>query len=195
MLAACQDPGRYAALVVVDIPPGSGPHTGRSSTVLRFYPQLSFLSTLNLQAYTTRSQLEAATCDAIPAKGLRDFLLSNVVRAPLPHGAHGLGGQPSAGAFVWQCNLAGILQALPTLYHTDLLAGQKPYPGPCLWVKAEHSDWICQDDLPSFGYCFPQHRLVTVPGADHNVHTSNPEGFLQALTPFLGPFVQGVLAD
>jgi esterase len=59
------------------------------------------------------------------------------------------------------------------------------YRGPCLVVRGGTSDYVDDTGMAAFARLFPNHRLVTIPGASHWVHAEAPDAFLAAVTPFL----------
>ena len=58
-------------------------------------------------------------------------------------------------------------------------------PYPVLLVRGGESDVLDPDAAERFAAVLPHGRLVTVPGAGHNVHSANTPGFLEVVGPFL----------
>ena len=56
---------------------------------------------------------------------------------------------------------------------------------PVLLVRGAESDLLEPDAAERFVSVLPNGRLVTVPGAGHNVHGANTQGFIEAVDPFL----------
>ena len=60
-----------------------------------------------------------------------------------------------------------------------------PFPGPCLFIRGEKSDYIPDADWPGIRNDFPSAELVTIPGAGHWVHIDARDAFLDAVLRFL----------
>lgn len=157
---------RYPALVdrliVADIAP-------------RAYPPhhdeiLAALDALDLRAYTSRSELDAALAVGIPDLPTRQFLLTNVTR-------------DERGGFRWKLNLPAIERN-----YAELIAGipdGRSFDGATLFVRGALSDYVLPSDEPQIRALFPQVSIVTVAGAGHWVQAEAPAGFIRLVREFL----------
>ena len=98
------------------------------------------------------------------------FLMKNLSRIP-------------EGGFEWKANMEGIINAYEHLMED--ISFIHPYLGPVLFVRGENSGYVLDSDLPFIHQLFPEAKLVTIPQAGHWVHADNPDGFVQAILPFL----------
>lgn len=165
MQLALRHPDLVQRLVVMDIAPVQPRETRGNSAEL-----LDALLGLDLQTLGSRAEADAALQAAIPADGVRSFLLQNLRR-----GAEG---------WAWQPDLRGLRERLPVLMgwpDTDA----EPYPGPVLWITGERSDYVTAEDREPMAALFPRVRRVVIKGAGHWVHADRPAEVLSALRVFL----------
>lgn len=167
MVLALRHPHLVRRLIVEDISPvpvGSG----RSE----FDHLLSSLKAVDLDSLTSRADADAALQDPIPQRGVRGFLLQNLMR--------------TSEGFAWEPNLDllhGQLDAVMD-FPTTSLAGST-FTGPVLWMAGERSPYVRDEDAATMEEYFPQTLRVTVKGATHWVHSDQPEAFTSAVRTFL----------
>ncbi len=162
MQLALAHPERVAKLIVVDISPGEYPP--RHNAVFRA------LLPLDLAAFKTRREIEEALAPAIPTQAVRQFLLKSAERVP-------------GGGFRWRMGLKEIHHNYPAL--SAAIRSDRPFPGPALFVRGEHSDYLREQDLSAIRALFPQAEMTMIPGAGHWVQVDNRDGFLRVVEEFL----------
>jgi pimeloyl-ACP methyl ester carboxylesterase len=154
-------PDLVERLIVVDIAPRAyQPHHDEL---------FAAMSALDLAAYTTRNELDAALAQSIPDRGVRQFLLTNVVR----DGEH----------FHWKINLDGIRTC-----YDEVIAGlstSSRFPNPTLFIRGATSDYILAQDEPTIKAMFPESTIATVANAGHWVHAEAPAEFVRLVRDFL----------
>lgn len=168
MTLALTEPGLVERLVVADIAPVAYPPA--------FRPYAEAMLALPLRPGLTRREADAALAEAVPAAGVRGFLLQNL--------------RLDADPPEWRIGLRQIAEALPVIEAAPPFASGARYEGPVLALGGERSDYIRDEHRPVFRAHFPAARFGTVKGAGHWLHAEKPEGFLAALSAFL-PAVTG----
>lgn len=166
MLVALRHPELVDRLVVVDIAPAPSEGAGE------FVHLLDSLAALDLTALTRRSDAEDALREAIPAPGVRAFLLQNL--------------RSGEDGWRWQANLAMLRRDLPAITGWPEVAPGTVFDRPVLWLAGERSAYVGPEHEAAMRALFPRTRLVTVKGAGHWVHSEQPEAFVSALRVFLG---------
>jgi pimeloyl-ACP methyl ester carboxylesterase len=164
MVLALTRPDLVSRLVVADIAPVAYPPA--------FRPYAEAMLALDLRPGLTRREADAALAGAVPAAGVRGFLLQNLQ----------LGGEHPS----WRNGLAEIATALPEIEAAPALPAGARFEGPTLVLAGEKSDYIREEHRPIFRTLFPAVRFGKVKGAGHWLHAEQPEGFLAALGAFLG---------
>ena len=158
MSMAGRYPDRCKALAVADIAPREyEPH---SRTVIEA------MLGLDLAALQSRRDAEDELREVIPDLGLRQFMLTNLVR--------------NGETLAWQVNLEGLLHSLPKLIANPMI-GFSAYEGPTLFMKGENSQFIRTEDEAVIQDWFPQSELVTVPKSGHNIHFDNLQFFVDTM--------------
>lgn len=164
MLAALRHPERVERLCVVDVSPvayeGSDEFRGFIDAMLG----------MDLAAIGSRGDADAALAAAVPDDGVRAFLLTNLRR--------------EGDAWRWMPNLEVLrrdLDALRGWPETDAV-----YEGPVLWIAGADSGYVRDDFREAMEARFPRVRRVTVKGAGHWVHSSQPAVVTGLLERFLG---------
>jgi pimeloyl-ACP methyl ester carboxylesterase len=94
--------------------------------------------------------------------------------------------QDAAGRWIWKVDAEGLLRSPrlkePTQALWDIVAR---VPCPTLVVRGEQSDIVSAATVERAARTLPHGELVTVSGAGHSVPGDNPEGFFEAVMPFL----------
>jgi esterase len=80
------------------------------------------------------------------------------------------------------------IDAIKANYESHLSAAPEGdiFTNPCLFLKAENSDYIEQKHLPIIQSLFPQFVLHTVENVGHWLHAEKPELFNQLVLQFIG---------
>jgi pimeloyl-ACP methyl ester carboxylesterase len=162
MQLALDHPDMVEKLIVVDMEPGPADdnHSGIFEALL----------SMDLDAMTDRTQIDAFLLERIPDFGTRQFLLKNITRE-------------EDGRFAWKMNLPVLWKHFP-----DVLAevrGPHPFEKPTLFVRGGNSNYIKDEDWAHTKTLFPNAELVTIPGAGHWVHADKPKELLEVLKGFL----------
>ncbi|MBR0651686.1 alpha/beta fold hydrolase [Roseomonas terrae] len=162
MALALAHPDRVERLVVADIAPI------RYKPTLRGY--IDAMQAVPLRPGLTRKDADAALAAAVPEAGIRAFLLQSLRFEEDP---------PS-----WRLGLPELAAAMPVIEDFDPPAGAR-YDGPVLVMGGALSPYIRPEHHDAFRALFPHATFATVPKAGHWIHAENPQGFLEALEPFL----------
>ncbi|HEU6449729.1 MAG TPA: alpha/beta fold hydrolase [Verrucomicrobiae bacterium] len=162
MRFALNYPARMKKLVVVDMSP-------------RVYepehePIFRALLALDLEQFSSRTEMENALEPEIPSLTLRRFLLKNI-------------GKNSEGDFAWKMNLSGLAESYPKL--AEAISSADPFPKPALFIRGGKSDYILDSDLPTIQKLFPHAKIETIADARHWVHADAPEEFTKIVLDFL----------
>jgi pimeloyl-ACP methyl ester carboxylesterase len=162
MQFALDFPARVKKLVVVDMAPRA---------YQRAHDHIfEALLELDLAAFQTRPQIEAALAPKIPSLNLRRFLLKNL-------------GRTDDGKFIWKLNLRGVAENYSRL--GEVLNAGQPFAGPTLFLRGGKSNYLTAADEPEIRRLFPATQIQTIPAAGHWVHADAPEGFLRLVLDFL----------
>jgi pimeloyl-ACP methyl ester carboxylesterase len=160
MRYACENPALVKKLIIVDI-------------AAKLYPpyhdnEFRAMKRIPLAELTSRKEAEELLEPMVEDWAMRQFLLTNLVRAEASDG------------FQWQVNLEALQASLPHIRQNPLLETDR-YDQPVLLVRGANSDFIDDNDAEKMRYWFSHLREEIVPSAGHNVHVENRKGFLKAL--------------
>ncbi len=163
MLVALRRPDLVDRLVVVDVAPvayesGFGAYT-------------EAMAEADLDGVTRRAEVDAQLASAVPAPGVRAFLLQNLVLDR--DGAR------------WRVNLPVLEVAMSTISGFPAVAAGTSYNGPALFVAGGRSDYVRREHADAVMALFPRAEVTVVPEAGHWVHAERLEDFLGVLEPFL----------
>lgn len=159
---AGQHPDRVRALVVVDM-------------ALRSYPPkhdqiFAMLDSVDLRNCAQREDAEKAMAPFIPNPGVRQFMLTNIVR-------------DGEGNLRWRMNVPALRAAYSELAAS--LTPSAPFSGPALFMRGADSSYLVPEDMEEIRRYFPAATMVAIPGARHWVHADAPMLFQQAVQEFL----------
>jgi pimeloyl-ACP methyl ester carboxylesterase len=160
MRYACENPAVVQKLIIVDI--AAKPYPPYHDNEFR---AMKRIPTAEL---TSRKEAEELLEPMVPEWAMRQFLLTNLVRAE------------GTGGFKWQVNLEALHASLPHIRQNSLLENHR-YDQPALLVRGALSDFIDDKDAEKMRGWFSRLREEIVPSAGHNVHVENRKGFLEAL--------------
>ena len=150
------------SLIVVDIAPR--PYEPRHTAILQA------LQSFDPAVFADRQAIEKLLEPLVPDLGVRRFLLKSLARN-------------ERGGFTWRLNLPAIARNYPSLNTAP--SGSSAFNGPTLFVRGSKSDYLFESDMPLIRQFFPKAELCEIEGADHWVHASAPEPFLQCIQSFL----------
>ena len=168
MQLALRAPERVSRLVVCDIAPvayssEAGPSDRSDSTFLDVF---AAMESVDLAGVKSRNEADAALSAAIPADGLRAFVLTNL---KLDKGPSGKG-----RSFAWRCNLGVLRDSVADIMDFPATAETSPYPGPALFIGGAESSYIAAAHMETIRRLFPQSAVHHVAGAGHFVHVDQP---------------------
>jgi pimeloyl-ACP methyl ester carboxylesterase len=129
------------------------------------------MAALPLTPGLARAAADAFLAQTVDDKGVRAFLLQNLVFGASPH---------------WRIGLAEIVAAMPDIGGWPALPEGTVYDGPTVFVSGARSDYIRPEYRGAIRTLFPMARFVAVKDAGHWVHADNPAGFMGVLEAFLG---------
>jgi esterase len=162
MQFAATYPEKVSKLVVVDIAPRAyPPHHNQI---------FAALLSLDLQAFRTRQEIDAALAQRIQDSAVRQFLLMNVTR-------------DGTRAFKWKIDLDAIYKN-----YKETIEGlpiTRRFDKPTLFIRGKDSEYIQDGDVALIEDLFPQSRIVTINGVGHWVHARARRKFCRVALAFL----------
>lgn len=154
---------RVTGLVVADMSP----------VAFHFRPSaiLEAMLALDLDMLGSRREADAALAESVPDRRVRSFLLQNLVR--------------EEGRYRWRINLEALREHSPVLadFPPDCL--DAVYPGPTLFLRGEHSDYVLPEHEPHIRALFPAARIETLRDTGHWLHAEAPERFTAMVRDFM----------
>jgi esterase len=162
MQFALQFSARVEKLIVVDMAPRA------------YAPEhdeiFAALLALNLENFSSRTEMEIALAENVPSLNLRRFLLKNLRRN-------------AGGKFFWKMNLRGLFENYPKL--GEAIPSAKPFEKPALFLRAGKSDYVRESDFARIHELFPRAEIQTIAGAGHWLHADAPGEFTSHVLKFL----------
>ena len=164
MRFACEQADVVEKLVIVDIAAKAyPPYHDKEFRAMKRIP---------VSELASRKEAEELLEPMVPEWGMRQFLLTNLVR------------DEATNAFNWQANLEALHASLPHIRQNSLLETDR-YHSPTLLIRGANSDFVDDNDVDEMRHWFSHLREAIVPSAGHNVHVENRKGFLGALDAWL----------
>jgi pimeloyl-ACP methyl ester carboxylesterase len=161
-LTALLYPELVDKLIVVDIAPRS--YQAHHDQVF------NALTSLDLNAFRYRKDIDDALTLKIPEQSVRQFLMKNLAR-------------DDSGGFRWKMNLEVIEKNYAQI--NEELPRDRQFNKPALFIRGGNSDYIQIDDLPLMRKLFPKAELMTIKKTGHWVHVDAPEEFSRTVLDFL----------
>ncbi|MDH5719251.1 MAG: alpha/beta fold hydrolase [Spirochaetia bacterium] len=148
------------ALLVVDIAP--------KKYTIKHESEFQALMT-EISAFESRKQIDSVLKKIIPDDIKRNFLMTNIERKD--------------NQYVWRINVRNLFkEENRTNFNVSIgLSFNKP----TLFVKGEKSNYILNEDYDTIKSYFPSANIQIIKSADHWVHFSAKEKFIQVLNNFL----------
>lgn len=163
MQFALNYPDMVSKLVVVDMAPKS----------YQAGHQAIFDALLSVDLATTTSRKEATSqlSQTIKETSTLQFLLKNLTRN-------------KEGKYEWKMNLPVLHQRYHRILENIEIEGP-PFEKPTLFVRGGTSSYILDSDKEIIQDFFSSVSIATIPSANHWVHASAPEEFLEMVLTFL----------
>ena len=161
MWLALEHNDRVAKLAVVDMAPRAYPP--------HHLPILEGLRALDLPAYGSRGEVDAALAAHVKEIPVRQFLLKNLA-------------SDGKGTFAWKMNLDVIYENYTRI--NEPVETTKTFNKPTLFIRGGRSTYIRNEDEEGIRQLFPHAQLITIPEAGHWVHAEAPQAFATNATTF-----------
>jgi len=173
MLFSALHPNKILGLIVVDIYPGDyaalpefSPH------IIAHLKIATSMLSVNLNNFNKRSEIENELAKTINDINVRQFIMKNLFRKP-------------DNTFAWRLNVPAISKAFPAIMGSIPLEGTQLSTFPVLFMRGEHSDYICPEQIAMIKKYYPEALIKTISDAGHWIHADNPEQFIEVLNKFL----------
>lgn len=166
MQLALSWPERVQKLVVADISPVyyGGDGKGEHDDIF------SGLNAIDLEAIESRKDADTQLAKWEPDEIVRQFLLSNLVRA-------------EGGGFAWRINLESLQDNYDAL--RDAPEGERQYQGPVIFIRGDESRYVQSRHKEDILVRFPAAEVKTIMQAGHWLHAEKPETFFRIVSGFL----------
>jgi esterase len=155
-------PDMVDKLIVVDIAPRAYP-PGHDDI-------FAALLALDVKRLRTRQEANIILAASLSDETLRQFLLKNLERE-------------ADGGFKWRIYLEGLRNNYEEILKE--VGTNSQFDKPTLFIKAENSGYIQEDDVPGIKALFPHAQIVTVSGVGHWLHVEAPQVFSTVVLDFL----------
>jgi esterase len=163
MLFSLIHPDMVEGMVAVDVSPVSYPN--------RFNSIFSALNEIPVETLLDREQAEEMLATQLEERGLRQYLLQNLML--------------ENGVWTWRANLGALEAGIGQIVGFPNVEKDSQYLGPALFLYGANSDYVAPEYQTTIQTLFPYARLRSVAGAGHWVYAEQPEAFLAALKAFL----------
>jgi pimeloyl-ACP methyl ester carboxylesterase len=162
MCFAVSYPENVDRLIVVDIAP--------KAYDAKHDEMLEAMSSLHLDEFSTRKEVDEALSTKVQDTVVRQFLLTNLARN-------------DSGMFIWKLNLNGIRKNYREM--NKGLDPERGFTNPTLFVAGGKSTYIRREDHSLIKKIFPHATITTISGAGHWVHAEAPGEFARVVLDFL----------
>jgi esterase len=130
---------------------------------------LDGMSSLRLERYSTRDEVEEAFSRFVVDARVRQFLMTNLRR--------------TIRGFEWKINIEAIRANYSAIMGEVSIS--EPFAGPALFLRGGRSDYLVDEDIPAIRMMFPQAEFASVADAGHWVHAEAPGEFRKVVGEFL----------
>jgi pimeloyl-ACP methyl ester carboxylesterase len=166
--------GMVRKMIIVDISPlGYGKYPDSPEKAIHERIIRALLS-IRPEFLSGREEADSLLKESIATPMLRQFLLKNLKRKP-------------GGVFYWAFNLQAIAQNMPAILESVISGDRQEFKTPefpLLFIKAEYSGYIKENDEKAIQDFFPGALIKTIPGAGHWVHAEQPDALLRTVRDF-----------
>ncbi len=191
MTLALRSPKAYSALVPVDNAPVDAALKGDFGTYVQAMREIEE-STPKIKR---QSEADKILLKYEPDLGIRQFLLTNLVKMPAQSTTGGRHAQSSHGSssgemeLRFRIPLGTLAKALPNMADFPFKDPEtRQYKGPTLVVRGTKSHYVADETLPVIGNFFPRFELLDV-DCGHWVMSERFEEFRTGLGEWLGRVV------
>ena len=164
MIVALTRPDLVQRLVLVDVAPVAYPPV--------FGAYADAMAAAHLDGVQRRSEVDVQLAAAVPAAGVRSFLLQNLVLLP-------------GGGARWRMNLPVLARSMGDISGFPLVPRGVSYERSTRFVVGGQSHYVTPAALPEIGRLFPGARLIEVADAGHWVHAEQPLEFVTIMRDIL----------
>jgi esterase len=169
-------PERVKQLIVIDIAPKTYGELSRKEAQ-GHYAIMKAMNDVDLQAASSRGEIENMLSGTIVSERIRKFLMKNLR-------------QDENRKYFWTLNLPVLMKELDNIMDGEnekCFDRENPVTGfPVLFIRGEKSPYITDGDMTIIEKIFPDARLVTIPGAGHWLHAEQPGFLIRAVEEFAG---------
>ncbi len=128
------------------------------------------LQAIDPKAIGSRKEAEEIFSQYVSDAGERQFLLKNLYR-------------PEEGGFAWRINVPVLAENAGEVVAAIEL--ETRVEEPLLLMRGSDSKYVRDEDFADLEVYYPQARLVSVSGANHWVHATQPQAFVEETLRFL----------
>ncbi|CAL4150918.1 unnamed protein product [Meganyctiphanes norvegica] len=171
MAAAFLQPSLVSSLFVLDMSPiGMSPSISSLPRYVEYMKRVTVPSELNTA--DARKYVDNFLQPAIPEAGIRQFLLSSLVKGK--------------DGFRWRFNLQAIGDCFnPHIVNFPLVEEGYKYYGKTVFVGGALSDYLRPSIEPEIRRIFPSSSFHYIEGAGHWLHADKPQEFLNTIVPII----------
>ena len=162
MKVACEHPNRVERLIVVDIAPKVYPKSHDK--------ELESMLEIDTTALESRKAADEILMEGVPAWGMRQFLLTNLVKR-------------EAGGFQWQANIKALYTNRRKLESSSLSAEQR-FEGDTLFIIGSDSHYFDRADIELVKRHFPTSAIEVIRDCGHNPHFEKQHAFVEIVKRF-----------
>lgn len=153
----------FEKLIIVDIAP-------------KFYPThhnhiIQGLNAINLAELKNRKEAADIFGNYVSDFGEQQFLLKNLYRT-------------DDGGFDWRINVPVLSKEMYQV--GEELSNTKTVDKPVLFLRGGDSPYILDEDIPTIKRTFPNATIQTIANANHWVHATQPQAFVDSVVAFAG---------
>ncbi len=167
---ACMFPEIIEKIVVIDIAPKNYNTPEFQHHLENHGVIIKQMLTYSFEGKKSRTDIDNDFAKNIKDFATRQFILKNIKRKD--------------GKFEWKINIESISMNIHKIMENSLKRDYL-FSKPTLFIKAENSDYIEQDDMECIKKTFPAAELVSIPHCGHWIHTEQPETLIETINNFL----------